>query len=151
MVALMIAWVAWANCGAVWAELVDNGDGTVTDTSTGLMWQKASADTDDDGVPNTMVWQDALAYCENLILPEGGYTDWRLPNILELRSIVDYSTYNPAIDTAIFPDTVSSYYWSSTTYANDTNNAWRVSFYSGNDYSNIKYNDYYVRAVRGGQ
>ena len=87
---------------------VDNGDGTVTDTSTGLMWQQA-------GPSSAMTWEQALAYCEELNL--GGYTDWRLPTKKELRSLVDFSRYDPSINTTYFPDTVSSFYWSSTTDA----------------------------------
>ena len=119
----------------------DNGDGTVTDTSTGLMWQQA-------GSSNYMDWEQALAYCEGLNL--GGYTDWRLPNKKELQSLVDYSRYNPAINTTYFPNTAASWYWSSTTNAYYTFSAWFMYFYYGYDhyYSN-KYTDNYVRAVRG--
>ncbi|MCX5902717.1 MAG: DUF1566 domain-containing protein, partial [Proteobacteria bacterium] len=64
-----------------------------------------------------------------------------------------YSRYTPAIDTNIFPDTVVSYYWSSTTYVNDTNYAWHVLFDYGYMYDFYKGYNYnlYVRAVRGGQ
>jgi hypothetical protein len=124
------------------SSYTDNGDGTVTDNSTGLMWEQA-------GSPETLKWERALSYCTTLNI--GNYTDWRMPTIKELRSLVDYSRYYPAIDTAFFPDTETSFYWSSTTYANNPYSAWGVYFYSGNDgYINkTKYN--YVRAVRGGQ
>ena len=118
----------------------DNGDGTVTDTSTGLMWQKASS---------SGTWEQALTYCESLNL--GGYTDWRMPTIKELHSIVDYSRYSPAINTTYFPNTVSSYYCSSTTDANCTARAWGVNFGDGHGKDDGKNTSYYVRAVRGGQ
>ncbi|ETR68273.1 MAG: fimh-like protein [Candidatus Magnetoglobus multicellularis str. Araruama] len=79
---------------SVLAQLVDNGNGTITDKSTCLIWQKNASN-------KTMAWNQALSYCENLRL--SGKSDWRLPNLEELRSIVDYSKYNPAIDEAIFP------------------------------------------------
>ncbi len=119
---------------------VTNGDGTVTDTSLGLMWQQATQDG--------KVWQQALSDCESLSLAD--YTDWRLPTIKELRSIVDYARYSPAINTAYFPNTASRY-WSSTTSADSTVCAWRVNFSYGTPYWNRKSDNYYVRAVRGGQ
>ena len=72
----------------------DNGNGTVTDNATGLMWQQA-----DDGIARD--WENSLAYAEGLTL--GGYSDWRLPNAKELHSILDYSrsplsSNSPAID-----------------------------------------------------
>lgn len=79
------------------------------------------------------------------------YTDWRLPTIQELISLVDYSRDNPAINTDLFPDTQASYYWSSTTNAYDPSNAWIMSFNYGAVYGYYKDHGYYVRAVRAGQ
>jgi hypothetical protein len=72
-------------------QFVNNGDGTVSDESSGLMWQKH-----DNG--EGLLWEDALAYSENLEL--AGYTDWRLPNAKELQSIVDYSRCPDVTDSA---------------------------------------------------
>jgi hypothetical protein len=123
------------------SKFMVNTNGTVTDPSTGLMWQQESA--------GPMSWEEALNYCEGLTL--GGYNDWRLPNINELQSLVDYTIYGPAIDTTAFPDTMSSNYWSSTTHAYGTSSAWCVSFSSGLVFYYDKSFSYYVRAVRGGQ
>lgn len=112
---------------------------TVSDSITGLMWQRQ----DDD---ETRTWKDALAYCENLTL--AGYSNWRLPDIKELRAIVDNTTYSPAINTTVFPNTTSSGYWSSSSYAGDTSRAWSVSFSSGGVYDRGKANSGYVRCVR---
>ena len=124
------------------SKYVDNSDGTVTDTSTGLMWQQATA-------PNTYNWDQAISYCESLSF--AGYTDWRLPTIDELKSLVD-SRWRPTIDPTYFPNTVFRFSnWSSTTCAGDTYFAWGVYFYDGSDSCHDKPSSYYVRAVRGGQ
>ena len=132
---------AIGSCDA--GEYMDNGDNsTVTDTYTGLIWQQIGSST-------RMTWEQALAYCEGLDL--GGYTDWRMPTIKELRRLADFSRYNPAIDTTNFPNTISTVYWSSTTYENSLNGAWGIDFYNGHDDSYDKDEiSYYVRAVRGG-
>ncbi len=121
--------------------LVNNGDGTVTDSATGLMWQQATQ--------GEMSWESALAYCESLVLANHG--DWRLPNRNELQSLVDYSSYKPSINTTCFPDTAAAGYWSSTTYASNSGSAWLVYFYYGLVSYNYKSSSYYVRAVRAGQ
>lgn len=126
------------------SALMDNGDGTVTDISTGLTWQKETA-------PGTYTWQNALSYCGNLNLAR--HTDWRLPNRNELQSLVVYSRWNPPVDPllVLYTVTVSSldaYYWSSTTYASDTKWAWWVSFSFPQIYATDKRDRYYVRCVR---
>ncbi|MBU3914429.1 DUF1566 domain-containing protein [bacterium] len=120
------------------ADYTDNGNGTISDNITSLMWQKEDTDS-------TYTWEAALTYCEGLTL--GSQSDWRLPNIRELESIVDETVYNPSINSTYFPNTNSWEYWSSTTHA-DTLVAWGVNFVNGSvdDYENA-----YVRCVRGGQ
>jgi len=114
-------------------DFVDNGDGTVTDLATGLMWQQA-----DDGISRD--WEAALAYAENLNL--GGYTDWRLPNAKELQSIVDYTrcpdSSNSAAINAIFQTTMINdpngnpgqypYFWSGTSHRDGTNPCTRAVY-----------------------
>jgi hypothetical protein len=124
------------------AALVDNGDGTVTDTGSGLMWQKATP-------PGTYKWQNALSYCENLSF--AGYSDWRLPNRNELQSLVDYSRYNPAIDPLLASNTVPYNYWSSTTYTGSMDFVWLVYFGSGNVGYEPRTGSYEMRCVRSGQ
>ncbi len=108
------------------------------DEYAGLTWQKEPPES-------PMTWEEAIEYCKNLRLD--GYTDWRLPTITELKSLVDYTLLNPATK---IPNTIPSLYWSSTTYAGTTYYAWYVDFYYGGDGSNYKNASYYVRAVRGG-
>jgi len=128
-------------------DFVDNQDGTVTDKTTGLMWQQGAA------TASFISWHQALNYCEKLTL--AGYTDWRLPNIKELYSIVDYDTnYRPLINYLYFPETWKSTYWSSTSYIENPKYAWGVNFQFGYISSVPDKNDFYrylLRAVRGGQ
>ena len=118
-----------------------HSNGTVTDNVTGLMWQQqGSAGT----------WDGAIAYCQNLEL--AGYSDYRLPSKKELVGIVIYGTWSPAIDTAAFPYTSTSYYWSSTTAAfNNASYAWYVDFDYGDVSTYHKWTILYVRCVRGVQ
>jgi hypothetical protein len=101
-------------------SFTDNGDGTISDQATGLMWQQA-----DDGVARN--WQGALAYAEGLTL--AGHDDWRLPNAKELQSIVDYTrsprtTHSAAIDPLFACTPITGEdgrpnfgcYWTSTTH-----------------------------------
>lgn len=133
----------------------DNDDGTVTDTCTGLMWQKNTADLNNDEqieiLGDTSAWCDAASYCDALSF--AGHEDWRLPNARELQSIVDYGRSNPSID-PVFGG-LSEFYWSSTSYQEAPDDAWGVGFNSGYVGIRVKLGDFdfsynYVRAVRGG-
>ena len=137
-------WMGMVLAGVAGAgSFTDNGNGTVTDGATGLVWQRR-----DDNKKRS--WTGALAYCEEDV-NLAGKIDWRLPNIRELRSIVDYEKYNPAIDATFFPDTDSWYYWSSTSRTDFTGNAWYVDFDDGDVFHHFRSDGYYVRCVRGGQ
>ena len=96
-----------------------------------------------------MNWERAISYCESLTL--GRFDDWRLPNIKELRSIVDTSRQDPAIDPRYFNDTNLSEFWSSTHYTHYANSACTIDFgHIGYDGYSGKSNTNYVRAVRAG-
>jgi len=123
---------------------------TVTDNVTGLMWQKCTAGLsgpDCSGWIATRTWTDAITYCKGLDL--AGHTDWRLPNVKEVQSIVNYGRYNPVIDTVVFPGTNAGWYWSSSTYASDTSNAWHVTCDNGRVNHCDKAETRSVRCVRG--
>ncbi len=123
------------------AEFTKSGN-IVTDSVTSLQWQ-------DDAIDSNTTWQGAIDRCEALSL--GGYTDWRLPNFNELKSIVDRTKSNPAIVSG-FTNTSSNNYWSSTTNVGNSNRAWDVYFNDGNvSCSGIKDGSFYVRCVRAGE
>jgi hypothetical protein len=118
---------------------VDNGDGTVTDNVTDLVWQKTAS------IAEFVTWSGAVAYCPTLTL--GGHSDWRLPSVTELLSIVDYSRTNPAANTAYFSGLTGSF-WSSTPQPGGSGNAWAVSFLAGDASPNAMGGSQYVLCVR---
>jgi hypothetical protein len=125
----------------------------VADNNTGLQWQRTLPTTYtgcawDSGTKCT--WQGALNYCDNLLY--GNFDDWRLPVLRELETLSDYDPYNPAIDTAIFPDNPAEGFWSSSPYViySPPLYAWSIDFNSGAvGYANKETTSLYVRCVRG--
>lgn len=134
------------------APIVD--EPVVLDALTGLLWQGCSAGKRGAacaGTPTSVTWQDALAYCENLVW--GGLDDWRLPDRHELLTIVDFG--NPLAPTSYatyFPATASYPYWTSSTYASAVTEAWIVHFEWGYAHHGLKTSgtNLYVRCVRRG-
>ena len=137
------------------SRYVIHTDGTVTDIVTGLMWQQCSlGQTGSDcsfGSATKLTWQGALELAENNTT--ASYTDWRVPNIKELLSLVAYDRYAPSINSVAFPNTKSDRYWSSSPYADYNSGSRQVSFLSGHGSYNFRYliEDDYVRLVRSGQ
>lgn len=130
-----------------------HNDGTVTDSRTGLMWQQCSVGQSGaacSGKAVTYTWQDALHYAQNLNANGGfaGYTDWRLPNIKELSSIVEDQCVDPAINATVFPNTPSRLFWSSSPVADVSYDAWYVIFLNGVTSNDDKDSGNYVRLVR---
>jgi len=119
--------------------MIDNSNGTVTDESTGLMWQQKTP-------ANESTLNQSIAYCKKLKL--GGYTDWRLPTIKELNSIVDYSKCNTAINTEMFPNTPPLTYWTSSARPMHAEYNWVVEFASGGNGGSYNADRQCVRAVR---
>jgi len=160
---------------------VDNGDGTITDGNTGLMWEKLSYDKTIHDWNNLYTWDGAFALKIATLNGSGrgfaGHADWRVPNIKELKSIVNYGAGSPALSygdlgsavsaafstgcttgctvtscscTAHIFDLALDSYWSSSSYALTPTDAWLVSFDFGDGKPAVKTFGHYVRAVRGG-
>jgi hypothetical protein len=149
--------------GANWPtpRFTDNGNGTVTDDLTGLIWAK------DADCAGTMNWGAAVASCNALATGACGLSDgssagdWRLPNVRELQSLIHYGYYGPAlpdregtgrakpkIDNPFIRQRMD-WYWSSSSYAGGTESAWVVNFQDGAvNHGFGKPNTYYVRCVR---
>ena len=154
----------------------NNGDGTITDLNTGLMWEQkirdiATAQGNHD-VTRTFPWDAPAAtiwdWLEQVNTEGGtglaGFNDWRIPNVKELHSIVDFGAVNQAVDPAFNNNpgmlatcnvaecslTGNGAYWSSTTFAGARTSAWFVSFADGFSDFASKALFFFVRAVRGG-
>lgn len=123
----------------------DNGNGTITDTITGLMWQKMDF--------GEISFENASKYCDTLTL--GGYTDWRLPTPLEGFSILNLQNTNPAINTTFFPKSLAEYWWTNKVQFNDPSKVW-VTNAGGGIGNHLKTEtisaggtkNFFVRAVR---
>jgi len=132
-------------------RFTDNGDGTVTDNLTGLMWLKdggcfknsrGSALNTIAGLNNHTGRNTCLGYTAD-------YTDWRLPTANELKSLVNYGTPDSAqwLNSEGFANMKSAYYWSATTYPWNAAKAWMVSMYNGTEKLGAK-NNVYMLPVR---
>lgn len=155
-------------------RFVDNGDGTVSDKKTCLMWEQKTGTTGAynvcpggptcgavHDVSNAYAWTTGSPYNPdgpaffrflaelNGPSPFAGHDDWRLPTITEMQGIVDLSAGSPCID-PVFGPTQSLGYWSSSTDQNDPAYAWRVYFGYGYTAAYDKTSGYSVRAVRAG-
>ena len=148
--------------GVAWPtpRFTDNGNGTVTDNLTRLIWMKNA------NAFGPITWDQALTAANSLKSGDFDLTDgskagdWRLPNRKELESLVDCGFYNPALPNTLgtgqwtegnpFQGVQSSLYWSSSTYANFITSAWNVHFNDGLVYSIDKSGYHYVWCVRAG-
>ena len=144
------------------SDFTVHGNGTVTHRKTGLMWKVCSegqdwSDGSCAGTVTSEAWDAALQIPQSLNsgggYPSGpDYTDWRLPDLKELKSIAELSCHSPAINETTFPSSAATLYWSSSPSASSGSDAWAVDFSTGND-NNItrSFSVLHVRLVRGGQ
>ena len=149
------------------SRFTDHGNGTVTDTRTGLTWKRCPEgyDFSDSGTPvdpsddscsvlgtASFTWQAALQQAATVNAGGGyvGQSDWRLPNIKELTSIVEWACSQPPINETLFPDTPIGFFWSSSTRVSSPTLAMGFYFTNGQGSFSLKSNGQYVRLVRGG-
>ncbi|MEI7841175.1 MAG: DUF1566 domain-containing protein [Methylococcaceae bacterium] len=131
-------------------DFIDNNDGTVLHKKTGLSWQRCSVGqtwtgSSCSGTASKMNWDSAMASYGN----KTDCNQWRLPRIDELNTITEHDAFNPAINSAIFPNTPNTTFWSASVDASYPSLAWIVEFGLGQNYKGS--NNYAVRLVRGGQ
>lgn len=147
-------------------RLKQNGHDCIKDSTTGLIWEQKTNDYSIRHKDNTYAWYEpsdkanggnagntndglntheyikqlnAMNYC--------GYSDWRLPNVAELRSIVDFGKEGVVI-APIFTHSLPYFYWTSSPDASHKDYAWAISFHNGDDSYYNKNQSHYVRAVR---
>lgn len=132
--------------------IASDKDGTVTDTKTDLVWQRCNLGQTWDakeltcnGIASKMNWRDVMEVYGKI----DDCQQWRLPNITELNSIIDYEKFKPATDSRMFPKISQNWYWSSTPFAYFNKGAWLVNFFHGYGYTGYKSNGYNIRLVRG--
>ncbi len=129
-----------------------SGEFVVTDLDTGLMWKRCSEGQSTGactGTATTNTWTAAFALADTA--SHAGFDDWRLPNVNELRSLVETGCHSPSINTTAFPATASSVYWSSTSYRFGAHVLLSVNFAGGSIENIFKSSNREVRLVRGGQ
>ena len=142
--------------GEIWVAqtYTVNGDGTVTDTHTGLMWKQCAegqSGPDCKGSAGEFNWDVAMQIPKTLNQRGGfaGCHDWRLPTKDELASLVMHGRSNPVICTEAFPNAPSNVFWSSSPGGDSS--AWRVYFGNGHVYGSSRSVAWAVRLVRASQ
>lgn len=137
------------------SQLQENGDGTVTDLKTGLIWKQClegqSGSDCASGSAEDFTWPQALQRAQTVNSGGGfaGSTDWRLPTIKELSSLVERQCWEPAINLTRFPHASSLSVWSSSAVAGFPYSVWYVGFYDGftSFYNKSRYS-FQLRLVR---
>ena len=135
-----------------------HGDGTASDTLTGLTWMRCARGQEWDGATChegrawfTMVsWKDAVQGLERRPMHFAGHDDWRVPTLDELRTLVDLTCREPATNLEVFPATPSWNFWTATVSEWNDAYAWRIDFATGRENADLKLtSSYHVRLVRG--
>ena len=135
--------------------IAENGEDKMFDTITGLRWQRTLPEkypscTGGDEAGEKCSWQEAVDYCDSLSYD--GFDDWRLPEVNELGTLVNYGSHDPAVDSEAFPETSPSPFWTSTVFAGDANSSWSIDFSDGNLRQGYSKSEFYsVRCVRGNE
>lgn len=121
------------------SQYLDHQDGTLSDLTSGLMWKRQAEAQD-------FTYKEAVQQCQPGKLEFAGFSDWRLPRIDELQTLV-LANQRPAICQRAFPEQ-KYWFWSASPHGGNPYHAWRISFYDGSIYSYLRHYRYGVRLVR---
>lgn len=133
-----------------------NDDGTVLDKTTGLTWMRCVlgqrwADGTCSGTATRYKWQDTDWTKDTVNLEGyGGYTDWRVPLVPELASIVELGCADQRVNLTVFPATPAIPFWSSMEKPGSGDYAYSLDFGAGGAVAALKTNQGALRLVRGG-
>lgn len=149
-----------SNITATTDHLMDNNKGIIYDPKTALEWKKCSegqlfnsGENSCTGTTSRHRWEAALEHAQALnaktVGENFGNTDWRVPTISELDSIVELSCDQPTINATVFPATLRNFYWSSSPNASFNTHAWNTNFHNGSNSPGNKFSNLNsVRLVR---
>lgn len=137
---MRILWILLIGVSFLSATLTRNNN-VVNDSETSLQWQ----DNENQATLTRISWKNAISYCEGISL--NGFTNWRLPNIRELKSIVDRTEINPSVNTFAYTETVIAY-WSASSLEGSSTRAWDITFSAGKANTSQKSSNRNVRCVR---
>lgn len=138
------------------SRYIQHANGTVTDSQTDLMWHVCLTDKNNEvnksqcSISTSYTWGEALDYVVlvNSQIKFAGYADWRLPNIRELATLAELQCFRPAINLAVFPDTLPVHYWSSSPYKFYPHYSWYMNFEDGVYTYGDRTDKKYIRLVR---
>ncbi len=134
------------------SRYTNNGNGTVTDSQTGLMWKQCSEGQSEptcSGMPSLLRWAESQTVAADSEFAD--FDDWRLPTVEELESLVETACQKPAINESQFANTYSGGYWTSSSHPMDKDYYWYVDFRLGKRDFNGKSTNYGIRLVRRAQ
>lgn len=133
-------------------DFTDHGNGTVTYKITGLMWKVcAEGQTWEGSACKGAYATYTHAQALKITSTFAGHTDWRLPNLNELSTIVAQEKQDPTINTAVFPKSPATWFWTTSVSDNDLYGAWNISFFNGDHHYDSRSEHFAVRLVRGGR
>jgi hypothetical protein len=138
------------------ARFVDNGDGTLTDQASQLMWQRCAAGQSwqqgqgCSGAATRHSLEEARALAERVNGADGFFDDWRLPSVRELATVTERGCANPRVNLQLFPATPAAGFWTDSARAGGQDQTYVMDFGAGGVTASVPVDRHHVRLVRTG-